>query len=376
MAREQPTPESARIHQVTQERHGWWLLLLLSVIVIPVELLRLSLAITADRSWFRWVLGIAFPLLIVRQVIALWLGEFGGLRTLAWLLLLRAGQYLTSLVAMLRLPLVMDEIPLIAGLLRSVMQLSAAGLVVFGLLSLMCFASSSLKAFVLLRFRTNGLYRWVPDRLRSLLGEPSINERIFSEYRQLGAQGPYTQFTPALIDALEEGELEEAIVDYAVAAENAAGERDPRDVFRELPPGFATVYTLWELQAQVDNGGFFQFFVNRGLPFALLTLESCQQVGREDMRLLLARAIDRALEHEDSVDTAAAALQDVTQLTTGGWADAYLNGEKEISLDDLSSEFYELDPIDLDQFIRLNMSLFQSTSARTAADEHPGTESV
>jgi len=53
-----------------------------------------------------------------------------------------------------------------------------------------------------------------------------------------------------------------------------------------------TLFLVWSFTAEVDNGGFEQFFFNSGGGYASETVDALERIGAADVGALLRRAID------------------------------------------------------------------------------------
>ena len=79
-----------------------------------------------------------------------------------------------------------------------------------------------------------------------------------------------------------------------------------------LEPAVATAVLVHALEAEVNNGGFDQFFLNSSGRFALQTVEALHAIGADHTSKLLEQAIriaypdgypDNAADHEDTTDS-------------------------------------------------------------------------
>ncbi len=95
----------------------------------------------------------------------------------------------------------------------------------------------------------------------------------------------------ALLQATEDNYLENTVFQY-VNAYVFADSKKFDEVLAELPKGLQFCWFLMEINGQVLNGGFNQFFSNSSGRYALETLEALQTVGAKEGADILKRAID------------------------------------------------------------------------------------
>ena len=95
----------------------------------------------------------------------------------------------------------------------------------------------------------------------------------------------------ALLEATEDNNLEYVVFEYV----NAYVFADPEkfdEALAELPKGLRYCWFITDINYQVLNGGFNQFFSNSSGQYALETLEALRTVGAKEAARILKRAID------------------------------------------------------------------------------------
>ena len=110
----------------------------------------------------------------------------------------------------------------------------------------------------------------------------------------------------------------------------------------ELGPTVATAVLLHALEAEVNNGGFDQFFLNTSGRFALQTVEALHAIGADKTSTLLESAISIAYPDgypEDAADHENTADSDEALDALGELDEQFL--EYEDSLSDLVNEYLE-----------------------------------
>lgn len=101
----------------------------------------------------------------------------------------------------------------------------------------------------------------------------------------------YRELTPELLRSISADDVGAAIVQHvAIHTEDLEG--DARlAVIRELPPGTKAIYSTWVVDAEVNNGGFNQFFFNPSGELAGLALAGYELMGAEEYAAVMRAAI-------------------------------------------------------------------------------------
>jgi len=91
-------------------------------------------------------------------------------------------------------------------------------------------------------------------------------------------------------------------------------------------------YITWQLEAEVNNGGFNQYFWNSSGEFADLAPDAFKEIGAMDHAALVSRAVKVAISD----------LPKMRKYRQEGTLDAFSASYKETSLGPLDHEFYKL----------------------------------
>jgi hypothetical protein len=201
-----------------------------------------------------------------------------------------------------------------------------------------------------------------------VFGEPSIRDRLRFSFQQTD-RPVYQTFSDELINVLGDEEIDDAVIDHVNDQIERFSDRPRLEVIQSLPVGFQTYYSLWWLRGEIENGGFFQFFVNKGVEMGFLALEGCKRLNRPDIAALLIRAIEIYLEEEDKIDRVQETLKQIH--IQPDWAAQYVAAEKTSSLPELDRAFFRLKMPDLWTFFRNNKPLFQSKSGQSEDHASP-----
>jgi hypothetical protein len=104
----------------------------------------------------------------------------------------------------------------------------------------------------------------------------------------------FRELTPELLASLSADEVGDAVVQHVHLRINTdfggEWEHEP-EVVRALPPGVRAVYTTWLVDAEVNNGGFNQFFFNPAGQHAGDALAGYELLGAEDYAVVMRAAI-------------------------------------------------------------------------------------
>lgn len=100
----------------------------------------------------------------------------------------------------------------------------------------------------------------------------------------------FRHLTPELLAALSADEIADAIVQHVhLRAAGAWGREAP--VIRSLAPGIRAIYTTWLVDAEVNDGGFHQYFFNSSGQYAGEALAGYELLGADDYAAIMRSAI-------------------------------------------------------------------------------------
>lgn len=162
----------------------------------------------------------------------------------------------------------------------------------------------------------------------------------------------YDELTPEVLTTIPDAEVEQAILDL-IDCRLEATKHSEQEELRELPQGFSIVYTTWWVEAEVNNGGFNQYFWNPSGEFASEALAGFEAIGSLPLAGLMKRAI--AVRDEDQVRMKAFKVR--------GSLEAFSELHENNRLDELDDSFYELGgeaSAERIRFIRSNPELFRA----------------
>ncbi len=117
-----------------------------------------------------------------------------------------------------------------------------------------------------------------------------------------------------------------------IAADAIESSPDPRAACLKLAPGLQMIYTTGLLDAEVNNGGFHQYFWNSSGEFSDIALKGLKLIGDKDRAALLEQAIKIYKTEEPTME----------QFKEKGNDDAFLKSEKTTKLSPLDDMYYAI----------------------------------
>jgi hypothetical protein len=100
----------------------------------------------------------------------------------------------------------------------------------------------------------------------------------------------FRHLTPELLAALSADEIADAVVQHVhLHVAGAWGREAP--IIRSLAPGVRAIYTTWLVDAEVNNGGFHQYFFNSSGQYAGDALAGYELLGAEEYAAIMRSAI-------------------------------------------------------------------------------------
>jgi hypothetical protein len=100
----------------------------------------------------------------------------------------------------------------------------------------------------------------------------------------------FRRLTPELLASLSADEVADAVVQHVHLRVAGAWGREA-DIIRSLPPGVRALYATWLVDAEVNNGGFNQYFFNSSGQYAGEALAGYELLGATDYAAVMQSAI-------------------------------------------------------------------------------------
>jgi hypothetical protein len=305
---------------------------------------------------FRLLDSLLLPAVIIFIVVSLWQGDTQRRHFRALILLLYGGGNLFNCGRVI-LGTAVAERPADVGLF---LQLSLR-LMGFPVLHASCYIfaglalllSPSLYAFFdhqaqIAENPWSALANW-------LLGFVSL-DRASREARQssLGFEKRtrYPVLTRDILESLDDRDLFDAIFDY-VCLKIGGDYKNAFAIVSSLPRGFQAVYSIWWVGAEISNGGFHQYFYNKGVNWAFMALEGYKLFGENEKAGLMARAIDVYLQEEPEQLTILAHPENPKQLI-----EQFVQAREASTLSELDRLFYETNGSGAVEYIRAHVGDF------------------
>jgi hypothetical protein len=141
----------------------------------------------------------------------------------------------------------------------------------------------------------------------------------------------YPVITAQILQAIPDNELDYAIVDH-VSGKIGGDYNHSHQIVTSMSKGFQMVYSTWWVDAEVNNGGFNQYFWNSAGEFRNEALEGFKLLGAVEHETLMAEAIEVYKVEESKIK------QQKAKGTMEGFSESY----KDNPLNKLDDRFYKL----------------------------------
>ncbi len=162
----------------------------------------------------------------------------------------------------------------------------------------------------------------------------------------------YTKLNSDLLQTISDDKLEQTIIDYISSKFNEDYSNDYQ-IVTSLSPGLKAVYSTWILEAEVNNGGFNQFYWNSSGQFAKEAEAGLSLIGASE-HFELMKAANEIHEKEK---------EKMQKYKDQGTLNAFSESYKETKLNTIDDKFYDLRE-DLSElrikYIRSNIDEFLS----------------
>jgi hypothetical protein len=189
--------------------------------------------------------------------------------------------------------------------------------------------------------------------------EPAWKSQVEASIRAFENRKRYAELTPAILETIPDSDVEQAIMDLIDCRVERTG-RTEREVLKTLPAGFRALYATWWVEAEVNNGGFNQYFWNPAGEFAAEAVEGFDLIGAPALARLTERAIAIRAKDEARME----------QFKARDSIKAFSESYEGNPLNELDDEFYKLEE-NFSQtrvrFIRKNPELFRGQCDRGTA---------
>lgn len=180
-----------------------------------------------------------------------------------------------------------------------------------------------------------------------------IGDEITESIERFNSRKKFPVLTERIIETIADDELEQAVMD-CIDFKIDGNYEDSYEIISLLSSGFRMVYSTWYLEAEINNGGFNQFFWNCG-EFAEEALEGLRVLGTEEHARLMQKAIEIFIEEEPRQ----------RRFYIENSLEAFSESYKHTKLNALDDEFYKLSELSLRRirYIREHMDQFTENTA-------------
>ena len=161
--------------------------------------------------------------------------------------------------------------------------------------------------------------------------DPKQKAAIEATLRAFENRQRYSTLTIDILKKIPDASLDQALLDF-VDCKLSKTRVAEREAFRALSPGFRATYSTWKVEAEVNNGGFNQFFWNSSAEYAAEAVAGFELMGAAQY----ARLMQRAISIHDAERSKMQALK------ARGTAEAFVESYKLTQLNELDDEFHKL----------------------------------
>lgn len=158
-----------------------------------------------------------------------------------------------------------------------------------------------------------------------------FEEEIRRSLEEFDNRTIYRALDPDILASIPDDKLEQAIVDYVVTKIGDDWD-NMREIVDGLPDSFRGFYATWWLEAEVNNGGFNQYFWNPYGYWAEDAIAAFQDYGAGEYAELTKKAVTLFLSEIE-------AHKEFREL---GTLEAFSESYKHTELGDLDSQFWEI----------------------------------
>lgn len=182
--------------------------------------------------------------------------------------------------------------------------------------------------------------------------KPDWDAQISKRIAEFKNRKKYDRLTAEALKEIPEDKLVQAIYDF-IDLKVAKRRNKEAEILKSLSEGFRAIHATWGIEAEVNNGGFNQYFWNSSGQYASAAVEGFRLIGASELADLTKRAITLW-------DDEKATQQ---KFKDRGALEAFSESYQHSKLHDLDKEFYAAAK-DLDvrriKFIRSHPELFVS----------------
>lgn len=140
----------------------------------------------------------------------------------------------------------------------------------------------------------------------------------------------YKKLTKEIIDSANDNELEMIVYDNICSRFNSDYSND-YEVVKGLSKGQQAIYSIWWVEAEVNNGGFNQFYFNPSGKFAEMAVDGFKVIGANKFADLMIQANKIYNENKE-----------ILEGFDDGTIESFSKSYEDNPLDSMDQKFYEL----------------------------------
>jgi hypothetical protein len=158
-----------------------------------------------------------------------------------------------------------------------------------------------------------------------------VNDDIAASLEEFANRRIYTRLDPTILRSIKDADIEQVVFDYAASKLEDNYERESQ-VVSALPPGVRALYLSWVVEAEVNNGGFNQYYYNTDSKFSSQAVEAFQFFG----------ATEHAALMREANDIHAKEATQMAKFKDAGTLEAFSESYEHTKLGPLDERFYKL----------------------------------
>jgi len=161
--------------------------------------------------------------------------------------------------------------------------------------------------------------------------DAGIDEQIETSLKDFENRKRYTSFTAEILKKIPDDMLETAVLDYIADVKIKNHYDREYYIIKSMSRGFQNIYITWNLENEVNNGGFIQYFYNTSGKFNGEVVESLHNIGGYKTEKIV---IDALAVYNKEIAIHNKAKQN-------GSMESFMNSYSESELDRLDDLFYK-----------------------------------
>lgn len=158
-----------------------------------------------------------------------------------------------------------------------------------------------------------------------------LDEEIAASLEAFSNRKIYEQLDPPILRSVADADVEQTIIDYVISKLDGRYDEELEIVGR-LSPGVRATYLTWIVEAEVNNGGFNQYYFNTDGKFAAEAVDAFEYFGATQHAALMREA------NEVSASEAA----EMEKFKERGSLEAFSESYEHTKLGPLDDRFYRL----------------------------------